>query len=516
MFIDETQPPASTGSHRSRISAADAEGLTLPLARRVLRSLLREHRYALVAGGHLATALDNLRPIGAPSVVTSSRCSALQQVLRRVRDDQRELGLQVDEARVVLAALEAAPTPKKLHRPFVAVAIPMVPGRPIALPNVVKLVTGERRKSWFRDSDYLRDHHTLRETAPMALGRELSVKRVSPATLPAHHQRGPKTQTWWERSMFDASQPRPRQYRLPADWRDTTDSLKIHVALQALKAQGPTHGFTINLRPDIETGALARPDAAAWLTARIARSAKSALGRTLECFVVLEQAEGRLHLHGAGNLDAHEADKVRKAFRKAAGEWPATRQHQVHTSADPDAAWAGYCAKGLSQTGAYMRELNQNSRFRRVTFNGPAISVTKATASKSAQTYAADRAEVIEYRRLKAPGKVRRKQVSSELIATIRAERKLKSACVSDSGHVFYTREPLIWSTRKRFDAFHRGQPRTAGGHTAGTFGLWTGQRWPDLDHLRYTHTLRCRDGPLRCIRPSPDSINLQNTGPHP
>jgi hypothetical protein len=172
----------------------------------------------------------------------------------------------------------------------------------------------------------------------------------SPLQAPSRRTRS--RTPWWR--IFQ-SQP-PRAYRNPAEWRDTSDQLRVLYRHLALKTFGPVHTLNVNLRPDIEALARRQPDQAGWFQARLVRRLRQQLGRSPEFHLTMEEGDQhRLHFHGEIQCSADEAENVRKALRLAGGEWKVAPQHQTKTDADPDHGWASYIADDIWRVGSPVR-----------------------------------------------------------------------------------------------------------------------------------------------------------------
>lgn len=182
----------------------------------------------------------------------------------------------------------------------------------------------------------------------------------------------------------------------PAQWRDLTIRFKVVYLHDAGSRAGVTHAFSLNLRPDVEELAREQPSAASWLHKRIQLELKKAYGRKVDCWLVLEAAQSmkRLHIHGEVILPAQDATLARKALRRAAGEWKQVRQHQCHTSDNPDDGWVSYALKDLAWNSARSR----NAPFRG--FSGEPYAASRVLRQSAQADYGADRAKVVA--RLKA------------------------------------------------------------------------------------------------------------------
>lgn len=138
----------------------------------------------------------------------------------------------------------------------------------------------------------------------------------------------------------------PRKHRTPARWRDLSDEARLEWFHYAMRASGPIASFTLNLDDKTEAQVSAAQSSAGWLSKRIARNLKQALGRHVPFWFVFEvTGDGRLHVHGELGASCDELPAARKALRRAGGEWADTRQHQAHTRENPSAIWSFYSSK---------------------------------------------------------------------------------------------------------------------------------------------------------------------------
>lgn len=150
------------------------------------------------------------------------------------------------------------------------------------------------------------------------------------------------------------------------------------------------HGFTLNLHLDIEALALRQPATASWLRDRIAVELRAALGRSVPLFFGLEQTwRGRLHVHGVLGIAAHEAERARKALRRAGGEWDENRQFQAETEADPDHGWTAYIVKEFFLARPFIRQMmdHANDNHRRRRFQGAVLVASNEVRSLAGKIY---------------------------------------------------------------------------------------------------------------------------------
>ncbi|MHA6642306.1 hypothetical protein [Mesorhizobium sp. A623] len=153
-----------------------------------------------------------------------------------------------------------------------------------------------------------------------------------------------RTARFWR--AYSVIVPYLRKHSKPAQWRDLSDVASLEWFHYALRAGGPSMSFTLNLSPEVEALVRSQPNAAGWLSKRIARYLKDALGGAVAFWFAFEVASNhRLHIHGELQINVNQARAARRALRLAAGEWDAIRQHQAHTKIEPSVVWSNYCAK---------------------------------------------------------------------------------------------------------------------------------------------------------------------------
>lgn len=229
----------------------------------------------------------------------------------------------------------------------------------------------KRYVSAFRDAMLFRAIRDFYDREPVGSARSLLVYSTalspsssslapsspSPSLSPTSAEEAMRDALSWRRrghepwfTSIDSGQPLPppaRQYRAPAAWRDLSDEALCTLWHVALKASGPTYGFTLNLSPEIEEAARAQPSPVSWLQKRIASKLKDALDRTVEFHMALDEAQRghRLHIHGEMGVTPGELEAAKAALRRAGGKWDAgAAQKQVDTVSDPDFGWANYMA----------------------------------------------------------------------------------------------------------------------------------------------------------------------------
>ena len=281
---------------------------------------------------------------------------------------------------------------------------------PEKLPHYVKSVNTNRRTSLIRDAKFVRDIKQLMDLDAGFEERNVSGTIVTPikaedVSSPLHVKSsalivssGSKTTAptaspskkyhypsgWHHYSEFESK----RTFKKPAQWRDTTSSLRSLYYHLSLAEFGQVYSFTVNLSAEVEAKARAEVDDTDWLYRRLARALKKSSKPTKAIFVVFEENEkGRLHCHGEIEASANEIDIVREAFREAAGEWPFGRQFQTHTEAAPNEGWLNYSIKNSWKTSRYMRNLTKNSKLFSVSFKGKDLFANSALRAKARSLY---------------------------------------------------------------------------------------------------------------------------------
>lgn len=151
---------------------------------------------------------------------------------------------------------------------------------------------------------------------------------------------------WFERPPI----PTKRKHHRAPQWRDVNDELKAELSHWALSFQGDVFAFTLDLGGEVERRALAKgAEAARWISQAMHRNLAAALHRTALFWFRLELGVGDkpyLHLHGEIACSSLERAAVRKALRKAGGDWKGLTSRQAHIPRyAPDTGWVGYSVK---------------------------------------------------------------------------------------------------------------------------------------------------------------------------
>jgi hypothetical protein len=265
-----------------------------------------------------------------------------------------------------------------------------------------------------RDAQFMREFQALLVHADEAVWKGTSVsKTLATAMFPemSPFKLRSKRMTWWE-----LAGPGPRNYRTPSDARDISVYLSAEYLMLALREIGPLHSFTLNLRPDIAAVACADPSARDFLRRRLSYHLEAILGRPVEFFFVIEQADlRRVHLHGCFGVSSVEAKAARRALRMAGGEWFVARQHQSHTDEDPDAKWNSYITKDCVYSTKWMRALCEKHKSGpTIQFNGPANFASRSLAAKANELYEAHRALVLSALKSKHPAIIQSRKERAE------------------------------------------------------------------------------------------------------
>ncbi|ESX86942.1 hypothetical protein [Mesorhizobium sp. LSHC412B00] len=184
---------------------------------------------------------------------------------------------------------------------------------------------------------------------------------------------------------------------VPAVWRDLSDVYRLEWFHHALRHTGPVHAFTLNLSPDIDRLARTKPSAVKWLSRRIARQLRLALGMPIDFWFAVEVTETgqprRLHCHGELQIAPGDSVCARKALRIAGGEWDDARQFQADTIPNPDVVWSHY-VRGLSVLSGVVP---YRGRFKNLSrpINGDWFTATNTVRSGASSLYTGRRLAVL-------------------------------------------------------------------------------------------------------------------------
>jgi len=269
-------------------------------------------------------------------------------------------------------------------------------GKTLKLDHSVK---STRPVSAYRDAHFLRDLEDLCAapvSAPLAASSVMytptppstSLSPSSPHRPPNSERRRYSRYGLWHREQY-AGRP-ARAYRSPAKWRDTSPELRVWYLHKALATLGTVYSFTLNLSPEIETDARKQSNPENWLHRRIARQLKRQFGREVPFLAVVEEDEGRLHVHGEFLIEKHESKRARKALRCAGGEWVQNRQHQAKTRHAPDLGWASYIVKDFWKYGRFRPWLRDSRVFGKTTITGSLFSATADVKRLAVELYEED------------------------------------------------------------------------------------------------------------------------------
>ena len=270
----------------------------------------------------------------------------------------------------------------------------------------------------YRDAQFMCDFQALLIHHDDTSWRATSVSKTLASTmfpLVSSLKLRSKRRTWWELAA-----PGRRNHRTPADPRDISVYLRAEYLMLALREIGPVHAFTLNLRPEIAIKACADPSTRDFLRRRLNYQLETILGRKVDLFFVIEQADHRrVHLHGCLGISAQEAEAARLALRKAGGEWLVARQHQSHTEEEPDTKWNSYITKDCVFSTKFARALCEGHKSGpTIKFNGPALFVPQSLGTKAHALYQAHRNLVISALKVRHPAVIEaRRQRAAAVIA---------------------------------------------------------------------------------------------------
>ncbi|WP_265519486.1 hypothetical protein [Nitratireductor luteus] len=184
----------------------------------------------------------------------------------------------------------------------------------------------------------------------------------------------------------------PRAFQKAAPWRDLSDEASLEWFHYATRASGPFSTFTLRLDADTEAKVRNAASSAGWLSKRIARRLKEALGRTVPFWFGFEvNAEDNLHAHGELTIAEDELPAARKALRLAGGEWAEVRQHQAHTKQQPSAVWSFYAAKQA----IFMRPLTGRFANRSRPINGDWVYASNEVRSAAGKIYSGQHKKIL-------------------------------------------------------------------------------------------------------------------------
>ncbi|MDF1598247.1 hypothetical protein PZ895_00455 [Mesorhizobium sp. YIM 152430] len=283
------------------------------------------------------------------------------------------------------------------------------PPQPAPNAQIDKKVNRTRRKSPYRDAQFRPLFRALEAFGDARRSGETSVTYATPShpSYPHLHLKtssltlklpaAPETLTLEEEirdARFWRSYSVPLNHlprnRVPAPWRDLSDLSCLEWLHHTMRASGGSCGFTLNLSDDIAAKAGAQASSAGWLAKRIARELKAATGRHVPFFFAFEVSRaGKLHVHGELQIETDEHEAVRKALRRAGGEWDTTRQHQAKTKPKPSVVWTNYCAKDWTSMRAH--RFNHSRPI-----NGDWFFATNEARSSAKEIYEERRKQVLE------------------------------------------------------------------------------------------------------------------------
>lgn len=207
---------------------------------------------------------------------------------------------------------------------------------------------------------------------------------------------------------YGLSDPLPVMTKTPRHWRDATDEIQAHFALEALRERGPAVTFTVWCSDEISDRAYATGAPLPWLRKRLKKALDDALG-PVEWMASLEEERRdgklRLHIHGTGafgDLTRSRRKGIRKAMRRALGAWegPAA-QYQVKLKIMRDAGWASYVTKRCWLARPGIRALFACAGPRSpwcLSFDGPVLTMTNGARARAQELHREARRIVLEAR----------------------------------------------------------------------------------------------------------------------
>ena len=293
------------------------------------------------------------------------------------------------------------------------------------MTTVVKKVNRKRVKSPYRDAAHLPAFHDVAILEQLEAEDRTSVTLLptstpsptnlhpstvslpSPATATPTHPSKSSAPAYRHETLTDAEErrrarhwlqyqvqlPGLRQHTTPPAWRDLSDQWRLEWFHHGLRSGGASMAFSLNLSPDVEQQTRQQGSSAGWLSKRIARRLKDALGRRVDFWFAFEVERGRLHIHGEIQIAEIDSKAARKALRLAGGEWTIARQYQSHTAGDPSVVWTGYTAKHaifIQQLSGPFKDLDRP-------VNGDWFFATNALRSTASKLYMGRRGDAIAY-----------------------------------------------------------------------------------------------------------------------
>ena len=254
-----------------------------------------------------------------------------------------------------------------------------------------------------RDAQFMADLEALLLCPKDPIWASTSVSRslasyLFPSVSPLKQRS--KRQTWWQ--LIDTG----RRFKAPSDARSMSVYLKAEYLMLALRESGPIHSFTLNLHPDIEALACEDRSTGDFLRRRIQYHLQAVLGRPVEFFFVIEEADfRRVHLHGCLGVSADEVEAARLALRKAGGEWEFARQYQADTEEQPDSKWNSYITLECFRTTKFMRALALKCPNPRpmTKFSGAPLFATRLLTKRAVDLFQSHRRLVLSALKLRHP-----------------------------------------------------------------------------------------------------------------
>lgn len=201
----------------------------------------------------------------------------------------------------------------------------------------------------------------------------------------------------------------PTKHRTQPAWRRLTQQDLIARHHATMNTFGPVNAFTLNLNPQIEK--LARQfvregqteaSPLQYLHRRI-REELAAVGLPCEFWCVIEEAPVidpehraareamglpgnlRAHIHGEIICAPEDAVDVRKALRRAGGEWDDCRQFQAFLTPQPNDGWVTYVNKDEWRQQPFTKLIQHD---RTSTLTGETFSATRKLSKETRDSYA--------------------------------------------------------------------------------------------------------------------------------
>ncbi|EEE45896.2 hypothetical protein [Roseibium alexandrii] len=267
-----------------------------------------------------------------------------------------------------------------------------------------KKVNSKRRKSYFTEAHFFADlcHLSKHGQGPAEL---LSLVGVGlDKASPVNFKRG-RTRRFPLPPLSTYYVTPNKEKKKPPLWRDTSQLTKAFFSHLAIMETGQAVGVTVNLSSEIERLARANKKGALdYIRRRIDRYFKAIDGLCENWWFCIEETDcGRLHLHGelSASEDENDRRRIRRALRRAAGEWSTNRQRQVHFTEINNYGWHTYVTKRLNLTEKRARKSNLREHgklYMRASFEGPGFTMARMTRKRTVELFEMARQAVIAER----------------------------------------------------------------------------------------------------------------------